>query len=62
MQNNMYSDSYAKEKINDKTKNITAIKFLDSDNMRIYCQELRTESGLFYIICPVVLFSKGSSK
>ena len=54
----IYWDSYAKEKISLQTKNVSAIKFFDADNTRLYCQELSTNDGNFYIICSVELFSK----
>jgi hypothetical protein len=47
----MYYDHYAKEKINSSTSNVTAIKFFDPDNTRIYCQEFSGVNGMFYIIC-----------
>ena len=61
-QPNIYWDSYAKEKKNDRSKNVTAIKFFDKDNTRIYCQELSNRNGQFYIICAVLLLSKKTQK
>ena len=54
----IYWDCYTKEKTGSKSGNISAIKFFDKENTRIYCQELTTRNGNFYIICAVQLLSK----
>lgn len=57
-QPNLYWDSYAKEKINTQTKSVSAIKFFDPENTRIYCKEVSTPEGDFLIVCTVLLLSK----
>jgi len=54
----MYYDKYDKEKIDKHTNNVAAIKFFDADNTRIYCQEMTTKNGEFYIICGEVINKK----
>lgn len=58
----MYYDCYAKEKVDNKTGNVAAIKFFDADNTRLYCQEYTTKNGLFYIICSIILYRKKVQK
>lgn len=50
---NRYYDHYKKEQINEKTRNVTAIRFLGKANIRIYCQERMTKEGIMYIICAI---------
>lgn len=50
---NIYYDHYKREQINEKTRNISAIRFLGNSNIRIYCQEKTTKEGVLYIICAV---------
>jgi len=57
----MYYDNYKKEGFNEKTKNVTAIKLLDTNNTRFYCQEKKSKDGTFLIICGAV-FNKKSEK
>lgn len=57
-QSNLYWDSYAKESIDNNSKKVTAIKFFDQENTRIYCQELSIKGKSFYIVCSVLLLSK----
>jgi hypothetical protein len=61
-QPNLYWECYEKEEINHKTKNTTAFKFLDADNTRIYCKEIRGDFGNYFIICSVLLTSKKVKK
>lgn len=58
---NMYYDNYKREGFNEKTKNVTAIKILDFNNTRFYCQEKISKDGTFMIICGAV-FNKKSEK
>lgn len=57
---NMYYDGYKKEYTEGKRR-VTAMKFYDSQNTRIYCQEMKDEQGEFFIICAKV-FDKKSQK
>ncbi len=57
-QPNIYYDNYKKEKINERSKNISAMRFLDVDNTRIYCKEISDTSGTLFVICAVVLNKK----
>jgi hypothetical protein len=34
-------------------KDVTAFKFDDRQNSRIYCKEVKSQNGIFYIICAV---------
>jgi hypothetical protein len=61
-QNFIYWDNYDKEKVSSATQDVTAIKFFDADNTRIYCREVNTPNGNFYVICSIVLFSKKVQK
>jgi hypothetical protein len=57
---NMYYDGY---KLEDKSGEhpVTAMRFFDRQNTRIYCQELKNDEGEFFIICAKV-FDKKSEK
>ena len=61
-QNGLYWDCYGQEVINGKSKNVSAIKFFDIDNTRIYCKEMSDNRGNFYIICSILLMSKKVQK
>jgi len=50
---NRFYDHYKKEQVNDHTRQITAIRFLGRENVRIYCKETRTPDGITCIICAV---------
>jgi hypothetical protein len=52
---NIYYDHYKKEKINRKCEDITAMKFLDPDNSRVYCKEVKNTTGTTFIICAYAL-------
>ena len=55
------TELYDKENINNKAKNITAMKFFKGqENARIYCREHRVNNKLFVIICCELLQSKKS--
>ena len=56
--NFLYWENYNKEYINNKAVNITAIKFMDVDNERIYCKELKDDSGNLYIIMILTVKKK----
>jgi len=56
--NFLYWDCYNKENINNKASNITAIKFLDINNDRIYCKEIKDENGNLYIIMVLTIKKK----
>lgn len=56
----MYYDGFKIEYKEGKNK-VSAIKFYDKKNTRIYCQEMTDENGEFFIICAK-LFNKKSQK
>lgn len=56
--NFLYWENYNKEYINNKAVNITAIKFMDVDNDRIYCKEVKDEFGNLYIIMILTVKKK----
>ena len=57
------SELYDKEDINTKAKKVTAMKFFKGqENDRIYCKEMRTPDGVFYIIAAAVYPKKKSNK
>ena len=57
---NMYYDGYKRE-YTDGKNNVSAMRFYDGQNTRIYCQEMSDEDGQFFIICAKT-FSKKSQK
>ncbi|UEG49262.1 hypothetical protein LK994_11530 [Ferruginibacter lapsinanis] len=57
-QSGIYWDCYGQEAMNDKSKGVSAIKFFDVDNTRIYCKEVSDDTGGFYIVCSILLLSK----
>lgn len=57
---NILYDRY-KQEYKNGTRPVTAIRFFDSQNTRIYCQEMTNDNGQFFIIC-VKLFGKKSQK
>lgn len=48
---NRYYDHYKKEQLNEHSRQITAIRFLGRDNVRIYCKEITSSYGITCIIC-----------
>lgn len=56
--NFLYWENYNKEYINNKAVNITAIKFMDVDNDRIYCKEVKDAFGNLYIIMILTVKKK----
>jgi len=54
---------YDKEVINEKCKNVTAIKFFKGqENDRIYCKEQTTTEGVFIIVAAYLYEKKKSQK
>lgn len=51
MQNKYIKDLYGKEKLNEKTSHMTAIKFKSKLNYRIYCQEIYIADKKVIIMC-----------
>lgn len=57
------SDLYDKEEVNDRCKDVTAMKlFKGQENDRIYCKEVHTEEGVFVVVAAVLLKSKKNQK
>lgn len=57
------TDVYDKEDINDKCKDITAMKFFKGgSNDRIYCKEVRSGEGCFIVVMAVLHEKKKSQK
>lgn len=53
------TDLYDKEEINDKCKNVTAMKFFKGqENDRIYCKEQRTKNGIYIIVTAEIYLKK----
>ena len=56
-------DLYDKEDINEKCKNVTAMKFFKGqENARIYCQEIRRKGIDFVIVASELLERKKNKK
>ena len=58
----LYWELYGKEEVNSKTKNTSAIKFMDVENTRIYCKEVACVDGSLCIVCVEILMSKKVQK
>lgn len=57
------TDIYDKEDINDKCKDVTAMKFFKGqDNDRIYCKEMSLEDKTFVIIAAELFEKKKTQK
>ena len=57
------TDLYDKEDINEKCKDVTAMKFFKGqENDRLYCKEQRTEEGIFIIVTAELHLRKKSGK
>lgn len=57
------TEVYDKEEINDKCKNVTAMKFFKGqENDRIYCKEIHSETGTFIVVAAVLHQRKKSQK
>jgi hypothetical protein len=60
---NIYFELYGKEGYNSKTKNVTAMKFFKGgENARVYCKEISTAEGTFYVIAAKFLPMKKVQK
>lgn len=57
---NMYYDGFKRE-YDEGTRIVSAMRFHDKQNTRIYCQEMSDGNGQFFIICATV-FGKKSQK
>jgi len=56
-------DLYDKEDINQKTKAVTAMKFFKGqENDRIYCKEIKSETGTKIVVTSVLYKRKKSQK
>ena len=57
------TEIYDKEEINDKCKNVTAMKFFKGgSNDRLYCKEVSTDEGVFVVITSILHEKKKSQK
>lgn len=57
------TELYGKEEIDSKSKNVTAMKlFKGGQNIRIYCKEQRSITGMFYVIAAELLPKKKDKK
>ena len=57
------TDLYDKENINDKCKDVTAMKFFKGgSNDRLYCKEVSTEEGIRIVITSILHEKKKSQK
>lgn len=57
------TELYDKEEINDKCKDVTAMKFFKGqENDRIYCKEQRTSEGIFIVVTAEIYPKKKSNK
>jgi len=56
------SDLYDKEDINDKCKQVTAMKFKGRENARIYCKEVKQKNKTLIVITSELLPKKKNQK
>jgi hypothetical protein len=56
------TELYDKEDINDKCKNVTAMKFKGSKNTRIYCKEVKQKNKTLVIVTSELLPKKKNQK
>lgn len=57
------TELYDKEEINDKCKDVTAMKFFKGqENDRIYCKEQKTPEGVFIVVTAEIYPKKKSNK
>lgn len=57
------TELYDKEEINEKCKDVTAMKFFKGqENDRIYCKEQKMEDGLYIIVTAEIYLKKKSEK
>jgi hypothetical protein len=56
------TELYDKEDINDKCKNVTVMKFFKGqENDRIYCKEIKTNSGVHIVVASILHLKKKSN-
>ncbi|MFN8579155.1 MAG: hypothetical protein U0354_20185 [Candidatus Sericytochromatia bacterium] len=54
---------YDKEEINNKCKDVTAMKFFKGqDNDRIYCKEVHSSSGTHIVVAAILYENKKNTK
>ncbi len=54
---------YDKEEVNNKCKNVTAMKFFKGqDNDRIYCKEVHSAEGTFIVVAAILYEKKKNTK
>jgi hypothetical protein len=54
---------YDKEEINSRCKNVTAMKlFKGQENDRIYCKEVKSDSGVFIVVAAILYEKKKTTK
>jgi hypothetical protein len=57
------TELYDKEEINDKCKDVTAMKFFKGqENDRLYCKEQKTPEGIFIVVTAEIYPKKKSDK
>ena len=57
------TEVYDKENINDKCKDVTAMKFFKGgSNDRLYCKEVSSDEGVFVVIASIIHEKKKSQK
>ncbi len=57
------SKVYDKEEVNDKCKDVTAMKlFKGQENDRIYCKEVHSQQGTFIVVAAVLYEKKKTKK
>ncbi|MDP1844312.1 MAG: hypothetical protein Q8K64_12915 [Sediminibacterium sp.] len=57
------TDVYDKEEINNKCKDVTAMKFFKGqDNDRIYCKEIHSTEGTFIVVAAILYEKKKTTK
>jgi hypothetical protein len=57
------TEVYDKEDIDNKTKDVTAMKFFKAqENDRIYCKEVKSKEGTFIVVTAVLHEKKKSQK
>jgi hypothetical protein len=63
LENIRNTEVYDKEDINDKCKNVTAMKFFkNGSNDRIYCKEVRSDLGCYVVIMGILHEKKKTQK
>ncbi len=57
------TDVYDKEEVNNKCKDVTAMKFFKGqDNDRIYCKEVHSVGGTFIVVAAILYEKKKTKK